>query len=388
MKNDRITTSSESTELIKKFNDDLGQKKINIPKIIQIFISEIGFIIVILLVLLIVYLIPEYHPAKIITSKNSTNFIFDQDPIIMIHTTDIHISTTRMERTDSSSIFIMSLCEYNPDIVLMTGDYVDNNKQGEKMGMQNLEDWKMYNSTVVNVFKKKGFKVIDISGNHDQWAVDAFNSKENYFLDYSFIYNRTNIKDEDEFFCRKYKLNIRNTELTFLLIHDYRYPVYRPPYGLDTHTTVKQYDLLENKINSVEEKEIFALSHYPVDRALLRKSSNGLSFEEIISNEKVYAIFTGHEHPPNVKIIHHGEKGGLEYCTPAAFDVKRAGLITLDNGNLVYHEVHIPYYGNKPLFFMTYPIPNEQLTSHHIFNLNNFDIRVISYYPDNTIKLK
>ena len=341
-----------------------------------------------MLVLLIVYLIPEYHPAKIITSKNSTNFIFDQDPIIMIHTTDIHISTTRMERTDSSSIFIMSLCEYNPDIVLMTGDYVDNNKQGEKMGMQNLEDWKMYNSTVVNVFKKKGFKVIDISGNHDQWAVDAFNSKENYFLDYSFIYNRTNIKDEDEFFCRKYKLNIRNTELTFLLIHDYRYPVYRPPYGLDPHTTVKQYDLLENKIKSSEEKEIFALSHYPIDRALIRKSSTGLSFEEIISNEKIYAIFTGHEHPPNVKIIHHGEKGGLEYCTPAAFDVKRAGLITLDNGNLVYHEVHIPYYGNKPLFFMTYPIPNEQLTSHHIFNLNNFDIRVISYYPDNTIKLK
>ena len=306
----------------------------------------------------------------------------------MIHTTDIHISTTRMERTDGSSIFILSLCEYNPDIVLMTGDYVDNSKQGEKMGIQNLEDWKMYNSTVRNVFKKKGFKVIDISGNHDQWAVDAFDSKENNFLDYSFIYNRTNIKDEDEFFCRKYKLNISNTELTFLLIHDYRYPVYRPPYGLDTHTTVKQYDLLEKKINSVEEKEIFALSHYPVDRALLRKSSNGLSFEEIISNEKVYAIFTGHEHPPYVRIIHHGEKGGLEYCTPAAFDAKRAGLITLDNGNLVYHEVHIPYYGNKPLFFMTYPIPNEQLTSHHLFNLNNFDIRVISYYPDNTIKLK
>ena len=388
MKNDRITTSSESTELIKKFNEDLVQKKINIPKIIQIFISEIGFIIVILLVLLIVYLIPEYHPAKIITSKNVTNFIFEQDPIIMIHTTDIHISTTRMERTDGSSIFILSLCEYNPDIVLMTGDYVDNSKQGEKMGIQNLEDWKMYNSTVRNVFKKKGFKVIDISGNHDQWAVDAFDSKENDFLDYSFIYNRTNIKDEDEFFCRKYKLNISNTELTFLLIHDYRYPVYRPPYGLDTHTTVKQYDLLEKKINSVEEKEIFALSHYPVDRALLRKSSNGLSFEEIISNEKVYAIFTGHEHPPYVRIIHHGEKGGLEYCTPAAFDAKRAGLITLDNGNLVYHEVHIPYYGNKPLFFMTYPIPNEQLTSHHLFNLNNFDIRVISYYPDNIIKLK
>ena len=388
MENNIEKISSEISALIKKFNEDLDKKKLTIPQIIQIFISEIGFIIVILFILLIIYLIPEYHPAKTITSKIISNFVFNEDPIIMIHTTDIHISSTRMQRTDSSSIFILSLCEFNPDIFLMTGDYVDNIKQGENMGMQNLEDWKMYNSTIINVLKKKGFKVIDISGNHDQWAVDAFDSKENYFLDYSFIYNRTNIKNEDDFFCRKYKLNISNTELTFFLIHDYRYPVYRPPYGLDPHTTVKQYDLLENKINSAEEKEIFALSHYPIDRALIRKSSTGLNFEEIISNEKVYAIFTGHEHPPNVRIIHHGEKGGLEYCTPAAFDSKRAGLITLDNGNLVYHEVHIPYYGSKPLFFMTYPIPNEQLTSHHVFNLNNFDIRVISYHSDKNIKLK
>ena len=200
MENNRITTTSESTELIENFNEDIVPNKINIPKIIQIFISEIGFIIIILFILLIVYLIPEYHPAKTITSKKIPNFIFNQDPIIMIHTTDIHISTNRMERTDSSSIFIMSLCEYNPDIFLMTGDYVDNSKEGEKFGLQNLEDWKMYNSTIVNVLKKKGFKVIDISGNHDQWAVDAFDSKENNFLDYSFVYNRTNIKNEEDFF--------------------------------------------------------------------------------------------------------------------------------------------------------------------------------------------
>ena len=86
-------------------------------------------------------------------------------------------------------------------------------------------------------------------------------------------------------------------------------------------------------------------------------------------------------------IIHHGSEGGLEYCTPSAFDYKRAGLITYDNGNLVYHEVDIPYYGSKPLFFMTYPIPKEQISSHHIFNLKSFDIRVISYHPDKNIKL-
>ena len=88
-----------------------------------------------------------------------------------------------------------------------------------------------------------------------------------------------------------------------------------------------------------------------------------------------------------MKIVHHGSKGGLEFCTAASF-IKRAGLITYDNGNLFYHEVDIPYYGSKPLFFMTYPIPKEQISSRHIFNLKSFDIRVISYYPDKNINLK
>ena len=355
---------------------------------IKFFISEFAFILIMAFSILLVAVIPEYHSKKVFTSKKNSNSGFTEDPIILIHMTDIHISITDMHRTDGSSILLVSLCEYKPDLFLLTGDYADNFKKGQKTGIQNLDDWKMYGSSIVNVLKKKGFQVVDISGNHDQWAVDTFDSKENTFLDNSFIYNRANVKSEEDFFCRKYKLTVGTTDLTFLLINDYRYPVYRPPYGAETHTTSKQLDLLENFMNAIDESEIFVLSHYPVDRAILYKSDKGNSFDDIISNEKVYAIFTGHQHPASVKIVHHSEKGGIEYCTPAAFASKKAGLITLDNGNLVYHEVHIPYYGNKPLFFMTYPIPNEQLTSHHIFNLNNFDIRVISYYPDNTIKLK
>ena len=37
---------------------------------------------------------------------------------------------------------------------------------------------------------------------------------------------------------------------------------------------------------------------------------------------------------------------------------------------------------------MTYPVPNEQISSHHIFNLNQFEIRVISFINDKNIKLK
>ena len=293
-----------------------------------------------------------------------------------------------MYRTDGASIFMMSLYEYNPDLFLLTGDYVDNLHKNQEMGMQNLEDWKIYNKTIKGLLIKKGFKVIDVTGNHDQWAIDKVTSKENNFLDNSFTFNRNNTKSESDFFLRKKKININNIDLTFLLINEYRYPVYRPPYGIEPHISVEQLDLLENTLNSTEENDIFILDHYPVDRAWLLKSSKGNTFEKIISNEKIYAIFTGHEHPNNVKIVHHGSKGGLEFCTASAFNKKRAGLITIDNGNLIYHEVYIPYYESKPLFFITYPIPIEQLTSHHIFNMNTFDIRVISYVKDENIKLK
>ena len=375
---DSIITNTES--------DFQFQNSNNCIKTVQIFITEFGFLFLILLIFLISYLIPEYHSPKIFESKQ--NLEFNHDPIILVHTTDLHISIKREGRTDSSTLFMMSLCEYNPDLVLMTGDYIDNFKKKQHFGFQNLKEWNIYNTTIRGLLFKKGIKVIEVTGNHDQWAVDKVNSKENNYLDNSFSFNRTDTKTEYDFFMRNIKVNINNINLTFLLINDYRYPVYRPPYGAEKHLTVKQIDQIENRINFMEEKEIFILTHYPVDRAWLLKSKKGNSYDEIISNEKVYAIFTGHEHPKEVKIVHHSSKGGLEFCTPSAFDNKKAGLITIDNGNLIYHEVHIPYYGSKPLFFLTYPTPNEQISSHHYFNSKNFDIRLISYIPNKNIKIK
>ena len=72
-----------------------------------------------------------------------------------------------MKRTDGSQIMFAYLYEYKPDLFLLTGDYVDNVKKDEKIGIQNLDDWKMYKISIINILNEKGFKVIDISGNHD-----------------------------------------------------------------------------------------------------------------------------------------------------------------------------------------------------------------------------
>ena len=197
-----------------EFNQNIEDNNLSISKfpykrIFQILLTEIGFIIILGIILLLVKFIPKYHSKKIFISKEVSNYEFNQDPIIFIHTTDLHMSINRQHRTDGSSIFLRSLCEYNPDIFLLTGDYVDNVKKGEKLGQQNLEEWKIYNTTIRNYLSKKGFKVIDVSGNHDLWALDSYDSKDNNFLGNSFIYNKYNVKNESDFFLRIIKVNIK-----------------------------------------------------------------------------------------------------------------------------------------------------------------------------------
>ena len=140
-----------------------------------------------------------------------------------------------------------------------------------------------------------------MAGNHDMWEVDSVTSKKNNFLDNSFMFNRINVKNEKDFFIKK----IIYSGITFILLNDYRFPVIRPPYGVDSHTNKKQLDILEEMIDNLEDDNAILLSHYPVDRVLLTKSSKGHTFNEIVSNKKIGFIFTGHQHPKTVQIVHH-----------------------------------------------------------------------------------
>ena len=366
-------------------SSNLNNYRINKIRFCPAFLAEFGFIIILLIIMLFL-LIPQYHPSKKYMSKIvNTTFDSNYKPKIFLHFSDILLSKGLSYKLDGSLLFLNSFLNYKPDLILFTGNIVDNYKgkteNNIKPGCQSPEDWKIYNISLKP--ELCNYNVIDVAGNHDIWGVDTVNSELNYFLDYSFMFNRENIKNDDDFTIRK--INILNK--TFILFNDFRFPTPRPPYGDEPHTSKHQLDLLENMIDNLEEEECYILTHFFVDRAWLIKSSKGHYFEEIISNKKVAGIFTGHSYLLENKIIHHGEEGGLEYSTPSVFSSKRSGLITIDNGNLIYHNVYIPYPNNRTLFFVSYPAPNNQISSHHIFNLNNFDIRIISYAPEKNIKL-
>ena len=370
--------------------NDINKESKNIEKtkVIPFLISEFGLFSIILFFIILPFFIPQYHSSKLFKSKKSNN-IFNKNyiPKILFHLTDTHTNTNHgiRAKTNGSFIFLNEFIKYKPDLILSTGDIADNFQDGKyfiKVGTLCRKDWEIYNQTIRKLISE--YPVVDVAGNHDLYTVDSATSENNLFLDYSFMFNRSNVKNEDDFIIKKVKM----MNLTFILFNDYRFPVPRPPYGIDVHTNKHQLDLLENMIDNLDEDECYILSHYNVDRAWLIRSSKGHTFQKIISNKKIAGIFTGHVHPRNVRIIHHGEEGGLEYCSSSPFNNRRAGLITIDNDNLIYHETYIPSPSERPLFFMTYPVPNEQISSHHIFNLNDFEIRVLSYKIDKNITLK
>ena len=369
----------------KRIDYNKNKNHFSIKNFYLFFLSEFGFSTIILLAVIISKYIPKYHKPKIFISKNINNFDSNIEPSIFLHMTDLHLSKTRPSKSDGSLLFLTSILNYEPNFIILTGDVVDNFRgvfHWHRVGIQSKEDWNIYHKAFIKMISK--FPVIDVAGNHDVWAIDSFSSKENIFLDNSFMFNRSSIKKDEDFTLKKIKLY----NLTFILFNDYRFPTARPPYGNDPYTNKEQLDSLENMIDELGDEECFILTHYNVDRMWFITSNKGHTFEEIIAKQNVYAIFTGHRHPKHVEIIHHGDKGGLEYCTSSSFDKKRAGLITIDNNNLIYHDVYIPFPGDEPKFFLTYPVPDEQLSSHHVFNLNKFEIRVISFIKDDTIKLK
>ena len=386
--NDFVRSYSEM-ELVKyKHNFKQNKEEKMSLKIIfwRFILSYYGLLLLFGIIILFLYLIPEYHYSpKIFKSKISNTTLFDSNynPKIFLHLSDIYLSSQQALKLDSSLLFLYSLLEYNPDLIIITGNIVENNK-GKKVfrGCQMLEDWKIYNTSLRNYLSK--YNVIDIAGYHDVWAVDSVTSKINNFLDHSFIFNRSNVINDDDFTIKKIKM----LDKTFILFNDFKFPTSPPPYGLEPHTTKKQLDLLEKMINELEEDECYILTNNHVDRTCLTKSSKGHTFQKIISNKKVAGIFTGFSSEKDIKIYHHGDESVLEYTSPSIYNNKKSALITYDNGNLIYHSIYIPYPGNQTLFFLSYPVPNEQISSHHIFNLNSFEIRVISFAKEKNIILK
>ena len=91
------------------------------------------------------FLEQDYENLTYIQEKLD-DLVYDEEYIDVMFTHDFNFSITEQY--------------FNPDLFLLTGDYVDNVKQGQRLGCQNLEEWKIYNITIrgllmISIFPKR-----------------------------------------------------------------------------------------------------------------------------------------------------------------------------------------------------------------------------------------
>ena len=80
-------------------------------------------------------LIPTYYPSIKIFSKTSlTYFDSDYNPQIFLHFSDIFLSEGTPRKSDVSLLLLKSFLDYNPDLILITGNVVDNYKGKTEKG--------------------------------------------------------------------------------------------------------------------------------------------------------------------------------------------------------------------------------------------------------------
>ena len=159
--NIEVIKDKEDEERINNFNDShrinssigLPKKKIydyrlNKIRIYTSFLAEFGFILILFIIYLFL-LIPTYHPSiKIFSKTSSTYFDSDYNPQIFLHFSDIFLSEGTPRKSDVSLLLLKSFLDYNPDLILITGNVVDNYKgkteKGTlKPGCQSPDDWKL-----------------------------------------------------------------------------------------------------------------------------------------------------------------------------------------------------------------------------------------------------
>ena len=134
-------------------------------------------------------------------------------------------------------------------------------------------------------------------------------------------------------------------------------------------------DDIEKEIDKISDPNIIILSHFPIDNFWPIKSSRGRTFEQIIDNEHIIAYLCGHFHPSDTEKIHR--KYFIEYIGSSAYQFKKSGVITVDNGQMVYNTIDLLSPPEK--YFITNPVPSDQISHHQQFSDANGEIRLLSY---------
>ncbi|OHT05255.1 Ser/Thr protein phosphatase [Tritrichomonas foetus] len=313
---------------------------------------------------------PQFSPHEdiMITPRQSLNkWNSSSLPSIYTHDTDVHINRLRPESEKAFAKTLKTANFYRPIVHFLTGDLSDDYKKLDwpKYSDQDEEAWiKYYN--VLNT-TQYDFDILECAGNHDMWGIKSPTSKSFNFLNYSKTHKDYHRLYEDVYVVDDFGKH------PIIVLNPFRFPTGHSTLLYYPEPLKKTLDKLEKVVANVS--NAILICHYPPDMWRKVKNSNGKTIRDIVENENINIILTGHTHPSYPKIRHHGiNKGILEITGVGGMEHTIFGVVIEDNNRFSYHAVDVndPHKG-----FVTYPIPLNQTNYHTAYAEEGTEIRVI-----------
>jgi hypothetical protein len=334
-------------------------------------VSQYVWLAVVVAALCLAMYVPRYDAVPPIASAASRS-PFDPAllPDVFIHFSDVHLNHRNLLRQGNWSLALNitdGLMGAPPAII--TGDLADNFPEAKipKYGRPQAEDLPEY----IDVLRAHpNITYADVAGNHDLFGVLGFHSPQSYYARYKNV-------SQNEFRLSIVNWQIGSHNVTLLLANPFEFPSPHPPLMYNVRATRVLLDLLEDAVDSLGNSTNAFCVHYPFNMwKLNRRSKKGRTIGEILTAGNVHWYLSGHLHPPEPIVQHHGPL--LEVVGVDLMEHHTFGVVTLDNGRFAYHTVNIIAEPPK-LTFVTHPVRKHQLTPWTVFNDPNTSVRLISF---------
>ncbi|KAL0125186.1 hypothetical protein PUN28_004372 [Cardiocondyla obscurior] len=284
---------------------------------------------------------PKYYNIK-----NSYNHL-----IWFLQITDIHISIFRdpsriSEFKEFCNVTVNSI---QPRVVLASGDLTDaiaKNRFGSK---QQHEEWKHYRHIIDQTNISKKILWLDIRGNHDNFDIINFDSKNNYYSHYSI---------QGKKYPRSYIYNI-NTGLetiSFIAIDACLKPGPKRPFNFIGVLDQEEINRIQQLINQSKESNAahaIIFGHYPTSSIISQADTN---IRSVLGNHREsMAYLCGHYHTfanmiPNMYTLQ--KAGFLELELADWKETRMFRLAAIDHGQFSFIDVK---HNDWPIALITNP---------------------------------
>ncbi|KAK8853007.1 Transmembrane protein 62 [Tritrichomonas musculus] len=329
----------------------------------------------------------HYQKVPIIKSFNqSEEWNSSFDPHIFGFISDMHITSKYPNTITSAELVLQVLNETGVEKILIAGDISDNFffKKSIKHGCQIEDDFINYKSIADNYPSE--FLIV-ASGNHDEFAVETYNSSNHFILKYCDFYSKNGkYKKYDNFLISKVKYD----DIEFFVMNPYHYPTVPAGLGFSSDITKEMLDKIESFLSSPSNsKTRILMTHYPTSFTnYWTKSSSHKTLAGILASSNLSLILCGDTH--HELILH--TKTSLEIHARGVKPSQNSGggyrYISIDNGGL--NDQGFILNKEKPFAVLTYPVKKKYVSDRTDFSHKKFrqaEVRVVHFSENNNLNI-